>query len=291
MGTEKIFVTDHRPLKAIFANRRLGSIRIDRTKLWHQDINYEVIWREGRLNPSHYLRRHPLPATTKHKHESIEDDKLLYYLHDNEYVMELITVEAIQEHMRKDPVLQKLTSHVKNGHTPSTPDLHPYKEIFDELTISATGLLLRQQRIILPQTLQMKAIRIDHKLGHFGSTGLKRLIRAHFYFRYLDTLIENEVKHCEDCQLFTTKSIKEPLKPIYVPCKAWEFISIDFFGPMPSVEHVLVIQDLCTKYPVAALMKHSTTAKSTIQVIDKIFTNYGRPTRYRFFRFHHIRKT
>ena len=134
--------------------------------------------------------------------------------------MELITVEAIQEHMRKDPVLQKLISHVKNGHTPSTPDLHRYKEIFHELTISATGLLLRQQRIILPQTLQMKAIRIGHKLGHFGSTGLKRLIRAHFYFPYLDTLIENEVRHCKDCQLFTTKSIEEPLKPIYVLCKA-----------------------------------------------------------------------
>ena len=50
---------------------------------------------------------------------------------------------------------------------------------------------------------------------------------------------------------------------------------------MPSGDHVLVIQDLCTKYPVAALMKHSTTAKSTIQVIDKIFTNYERQTQYR----------
>ena len=104
-------VADHRPLKAIFAHRRLGS-RIDCTKLRHQDINYEVIWRGGCLNPSDYLSRHPLPATTKHKPESLEDAKLLYYLHDNEYVMELITVEAIQEHMRKDPVLQILISHV-----------------------------------------------------------------------------------------------------------------------------------------------------------------------------------
>ena len=54
-------VTDHRPLKAIFANKRLGSIRIDRTKLRHQDIDwdidFEVIWRAGKMNPSDYLSR------------------------------------------------------------------------------------------------------------------------------------------------------------------------------------------------------------------------------------------
>ena len=64
VGEEIIYVvTDHRPLKAIFSNRRLGSIRIDRTKLRHQDINYEVIWQPGKLNPSDYLSRHTLPTS------------------------------------------------------------------------------------------------------------------------------------------------------------------------------------------------------------------------------------
>ena len=46
-------------------------------------------------------------------------------------------------------------------------------------------------------------------------------------------------------------------------------------------EHVLVVQDLCTKYPFAVLLKNGTHAKATIDVIDEIFTNFGRPTRYR----------
>ena len=41
----------------------------------------------------------------------------------------------------------------------------------------------------------------------------------------------------------------------YVPSKAWEYVSIDFFGPLPNGEHVLVVQDLCTKYPVAVLIE------------------------------------
>ena len=44
---------------------------------------------------------------------------------------------------------------------------------------------------------------------------------------------------------------------------------------------MLVVQDLCTKYPVAAILKRDTTAKTTIATLDQIFTNFGRPIRYR----------
>ena len=118
-------------------------------------------------------------------------------------------------------------------------------------------------------------------MGHFGATGLKRQVRAHYHFPHLDTLIEAEVEHCHDCQLFTRKATKEPLTPVYVPEKAWEYVSMDFFGPMPNGCHVLVIQDLCTKYPVAVLMKQGTDAKATIKQIDKIFNSYGRTFCYR----------
>ena len=50
-------VTNHKPLKAIFENKRLGSIRIDRTKLHHQDIVYKIDWMPGKLNPTDYLSR------------------------------------------------------------------------------------------------------------------------------------------------------------------------------------------------------------------------------------------
>ena len=117
--------------------------------------------------------------------------------------------------------------------------------------------------------------------GHFGCAGLKSQLRAHFHFPLLDTLEENEVKHCRNCNLYTSKAIKDPLVPVYVPSKAWEYVSIDFFCPLPQGEHVLVIQDLCTKYPAAVLIERNTSAKVTIEAIDKFFTNFGQPTRYR----------
>ena len=84
VGAKNIkIVTDHRPLIAIFENKCLGSIRIDRTKLRHQDIDYKIVWRSGKLNPSDYLSRHPTRIDTKYEEEATEDAKLLYALHND----------------------------------------------------------------------------------------------------------------------------------------------------------------------------------------------------------------
>ena len=274
-------VTDHKPLKPIFEDKRLGSIRIDRTKLRHQDIDYHIVWRQGKYNPADYLSRHPSKATVEQKSEASEDAKLLYVLHNDNLFMQEVTPKRIIEETRKDKTLQLVISHIHNNSKPTSPDLKYFCNIFDELTISDTGLLLRQHRVVLPESLQRETIKKIHCTGHFGCSGFKRQMRNHFDFPHLDNLVEKEVKNCEDCQLFTKKTIKSPLTPVFVPTKAWEYVSIDFFGPMPGGNYVLVVQDLCTKYPVAALLNNGTNAKITINVLDQIFTNFGRPSRYR----------
>ena len=55
--------TDHRPLENIFVITRLGSIRTDRTKLRCKDIDYNVKWRLGRIDPADYLSRHATPLS------------------------------------------------------------------------------------------------------------------------------------------------------------------------------------------------------------------------------------
>ena len=55
-------------------------------------------------------------------------------------------------------------------------------------------------------------------------------------------------KNCKDCQLYAEKGTKSPFFPVYVPDQAYDVVSMDFFELMPSGEHKLVVQDLCTKY-------------------------------------------
>ena len=282
VGAENInVVTDHRPLKAVFENKRLAFIRIDRTKLRHQDINYNIVCWKGKLNPADYLSRHPRKVSEKYENEAHEDAKLLYRLHDNRFVTEDITIKRLQQETEKDDVLQSVIHHIHLNTAPTDPELTYFKNIFHELTVSATGLVLRQHKIIVPRSLQSFAVSQAHNMGHFGCSGIKRQLRSHFDFQYMDAAVENEVSTCEDCQLFTRKATKAPLIPVFVPTQAWEYVSIDFFGPMPDQNYVLVVQDLCTKYPVAVLLKQGTSAKMTLDAIDTIFTNFGRPARYR----------
>ena len=281
-GKDINVITDHKPLQPIFENKpRLGSIRIDRTKLRHQDIDYKVMWRPGKNNPADYLSRHPAKASQRQMNESREDAKLLYALHNDNFFMEEITPKRIVDETQKDVVLQAVIKHIRDGSKPTSPELSHYKNIFDELTVSDSGLLLRGHRVILPASLCIESIKKAYCRGHLGRSAFKRQMRNHFDFPNLDHLVETEVKNCNDCQLFTRKAVKNPLTPVYVPNSAWEYVSIDFFGPMPQGEHVLVVQDLCTKYPVAVLLSKGTHAKATINALDEIFTNFGRPTRYR----------
>jgi len=45
-------------------------------------------------------------------------------------------------------------------------------------------------------------------------------------------------------------------------------------GPMPMPRHVVVLQDLGSRYPVAKLVK-STKADEVIPALDEIYTEYG----------------
>ena len=73
----------------------------------------------------------------------------------------------------------------------------------------------------------------------------------------------------QTCQLITQKTIKHPTELNRVPGRYWDEKSIDLFCPIPSKNHIVIIQDLATCYPVAKVAR-STNAKSVIPVLEDI---------------------
>ena len=55
---------------------------------------------------------------------------------------------------------------------------------------------------------------------------------------------------------------------------------MDFYGPLPSGEKLLVVIDNFSRFPIVELMK-STTASNVISRLDKMFSIYGYPDRIR----------
>ncbi|CAB4041174.1 Transposon Tf2-9 poly [Paramuricea clavata] len=142
--------------------------------------------------------------------------------------------------------------------------------------MTANGIILKGEKIVLPSNLQDTAIRLAHRGAHPGQSGLERRLRYHFFFHNMSKKIEEFVKSCNHCSMFIDKKTKEPIKPHRVPEKCWDTVSVDLFGPMPTSKHVVVVQDLASRFPAAKLVT-STKADKVLPALSEIYATYRNP--------------
>ena len=275
-------VTDHKPLCSIFNGNRKGSIRTERIKMRHQDIRFHVEFQKGTLNQSDYISRRgkPLPKVPKNEQEEADDlNNLLYILHTTP-IIDKIELGRIAQQTKEDPVLSKLTALIKQGQTwipkSEVAELRRFKEILPEITVTGNGILLKDDRIILPESLQEEAIQLAHRGSHTRLSGMERRLRFHFFFHDMRNKVEGFLKKCSLCQAFSDKRSSEPIKAHSVPSKCWDTVSVDLFGPMPSSKHVVVVQDLASRFPLAKVVS-STSAAKVIPVLADVYDSYGNP--------------
>ena len=88
--------------------------------------------------------------------------------------------------------------------------------------------------------------------------------------------VKRKIRECEPCQVYTSKTTKEPQGVLHVKENAWEQVALDLFGPMPNHKHILVAQDTLTRFPAAKIVPN-TKATSIIPAIDEFYTSYGYP--------------
>ena len=84
------------------------------------------------------------------------------------------------------------------------------------------------------------------------------------------------IRECLPCQATTPEEPREPLNMSELPEGPWQHISMDFCGPLPTGEYLLVIVDEYSRYPVVEVV-NSTSAKTVIPVVDKVFSMFGVP--------------
>ena len=205
-------ITEHKPLVSIFRNKWLGSLHLDCIKLCHQDINFKLTWKKGATNPADYASRHatPLSHLPKHIQQELEEySKLCWLLHKSPY-MEYLSIAALQEHTSKDEILQDLSAHILHNRKPeASSNCAAYSKVFDELTISDGGLIMRGERVVLPTSLIDSAVERAHQ-GHPRESNLKCRIRTHFWFLNLDKVVRKKLHHANHVNSIPTKQQKNP---------------------------------------------------------------------------------
>mgnify|MGYP000359175577 CR=1 FL=1 len=72
----------------------------------------------------------------------------------------------------------------------------------------------------------------------------KQLIRDKVWFPGIDNLVEEKVKNCLSCQASTVKSPPpEPLQMAPLPIETWSKVGVDFAGPYPLGDYIMVVTD------------------------------------------------
>ena len=132
--------------------------------------------------------------------------------------------------------------------------------------MTSQGIILRGSRIVLPESLQQRAIDLAHET-HPGLTKTKALIREKIWFPDIDKLVKNTINRCIACQATGRPNPPEPLAMTDMPNGPWETIHVDFKGPLPSGEYLLVVTDRYSRFPEVEIVR-STKTSSAIPKLD-----------------------
>ena len=157
------------------------------------------------------MSRHPLPETAKTRVE--KHIKAVTEL-DHAVVLEKIAAESAI-----DPELKHLIHTIKTGTwDKKDPILKPYADLQAEIN-KAEDVILRLNKIIPPEKLREKIIRITHNQGHLGLSKTKEMICYKYWWPGMNAQIVNAVKRCFECH--DKKPHTERAKMTDLPARPW----------------------------------------------------------------------
>ena len=176
IGSEFTVITDHQPLLGIM-NKPMSkpTARLHRLCLRLQPYKMTLKYAPGKNNPADYLSRHPSQDTVQ------SDESWLDLQTDNICINALklyesgedasITLQELEQETTNDIVIQNVIKCIADqkwhelDYAQNT-DYQSFKRIREELSV-VNGLLLRDERIVVPESLRERAVRLAHS-SHQG---------------------------------------------------------------------------------------------------------------------------
>jgi transposase InsO family protein len=160
----------------------------------------------------------------------------------------------------------------------------------DDGLLREDGLLVTSEGIIyIPddRELQRKLIEQVHDTptgGHLGQRKTLHKLQAYCWWYGMKRMIEDYVQGCMTCAA-TKPSHRKPagmLKPLPIPHRPWEVISMDFVGPLPMTpdfyDYIFVVADKFTKYAYFIPTHRNVNAEQTARLlIDHVIKQRGLP--------------
>lgn len=260
--------TDHKTLEYLFLGKHQdGKRACSRAEGWRlrlQPYDFELKHIAGKTNIADVLSR-----LCTQVDEAFDDDSE-YYLCAVSGDLSAITLEEIRKETEADATLSAVIKALESGEWPG--NLVGYQTFQKELGV-VRGIVIREDRIVLPEKLRKRALLITHK-GHPGKVSMKKNLRQHLWWPGMDKSVEEEVESCLGCKAVSRQDAPEPMKRKELPQGPWQEIAIDFFSTEWGT--LMVMIDYYSRFVEIQEMK-TTSARKTTEALDQVFAIHSFP--------------
>ncbi|XP_055643303.1 uncharacterized protein K02A2.6-like [Toxorhynchites rutilus septentrionalis] len=269
LGKSFDLFTDCKTLGFLFSVRTKPCARIERWVLRLQAFDYKVVFISGKNNVADPLSR--LSVLSPIPFDSNEE------IFVREVAMHAVSSSALQwneirEASRNDREIQEILGLLLDGNTQNLPVA--YRVLVNELC-ELQGVLLRGDRIVVPESLRKQVLQTAHE-GPPGITMMKNHLRSNVWWPKIDVEVEKLVKNCRGCTLVAAPEAPEPMQRSQLPKFPWHTVAIDFLGPLPEGQSLLVVIDCYSRFMEICEMD-KTTAGDVIKELSVMFSRYGIP--------------
>lgn len=259
--------TDHKALETIFSPTSKPCARIERWVLRLQSFTFNVKYRKGSTNIADPFSRLVQNAVNE---EFDGDNNFLVLNIVSSAAIDTNEIEDVSQNDHEFGLLRDCLQTDVWKHS----EVKPY-EVFKHELGFVGDVLVRGTKLVVPKQLRKRMMDLAHE-GHPGETVMKRRLRERVWWPGIDKEVVQYVQRCEGCRLVSLPERPEPMQRRQLPSNPWIDVAIDYLGPMPSGEYLLVIIDYYSRYKEVEIMTRI-TAKDTISRLDRIFTRLGYP--------------
>ena len=281
LGKPFTIQTDHKPLIPLLGSRALDDLppRIVRFRLRLLRFNFRIVHVPGKdLAIADALSRAPVSSEQVDSQDvdllAAETAALVDYAVD---CLPATTkrLDDIAEWQESDQVCESLARYCADGwpHSSDAPsDVRPYVEHRAHITLTDDGLLLYNDRLIIPASHRDDILSRLHT-GHQGIAKCRRLARNSVWWPSINSDIQLYVANCSTCARMHTQPA-EPLIPTTLPDLPWQRLAADLFH-FGSRDFLLLV-DYYSRY-IEVVQLTSTSSKAVITHLQSIFARHGIP--------------